>query len=128
FSNDEFTGTFYELKPAVDGKITVYVCLNANKAFFIYEDGVALSDYDGILVEAKYYGPYEFNVVGGKTYDVLCAGSKLGFFGFDYVTEGSGVAAVAVEENAPVYNAQGVRVNADAKGLLICNGKKFIRK
>lgn len=30
--------------------------------------------------------------------------------------------------NAPVYNLMGVRVNADAKGILIKNGKKFIRK
>ena len=37
-----------------------------------------------------------------------------------------GVAAVA-DENAPVYNMMGVRVNADAKGILIQNGKKFIR-
>ncbi len=31
-------------------------------------------------------------------------------------------------ENAPIYNLMGVRVNADAKGVLIQNGKKFIRK
>lgn len=34
----------------------------------------------------------------------------------------------AADENAPVYNMLGVRVNADAKGILIQNGKKFIRK
>ncbi len=32
------------------------------------------------------------------------------------------------DENAPIYNVMGVRVNADAKGILIQNGKKFIRK
>lgn len=36
--------------------------------------------------------------------------------------------AVAADENAPIYNMMGVRVNADAKGILIQNGKKFIRK
>ena len=36
--------------------------------------------------------------------------------------------AATLDINAPIYNAQGVRVNADAKGLLIQNGKKFIRK
>ncbi|MDE6380067.1 MAG: hypothetical protein K2L11_06310 [Muribaculaceae bacterium] len=42
----------------------------------------------------------------------------------------SGVESVAIENNvdAPVYNLMGVRVNADAKGILIQNGKKFIRK
>ncbi len=34
----------------------------------------------------------------------------------------------AANADAPIYNAQGIRVNADAKGLLIQNGKKFIRK
>ena len=45
---------------------------------------------------------------------------------------GMGVEAIegaAVENaDAPIYNMLGVRVNADAKGILIQNGKKFIRK
>lgn len=35
---------------------------------------------------------------------------------------------VAADENAPIYNMMGVRVSDDAKGILIQNGKKFIRK
>ena len=31
-------------------------------------------------------------------------------------------------ENAPVYNLAGQRVNKDSKGVLIQNGKKFINK
>ena len=38
------------------------------------------------------------------------------------------IEAAAIDENAPIYNALGVRVDANAKGLLIQNGKKFIRK
>lgn len=34
----------------------------------------------------------------------------------------------AASADAPIYNMMGVRVNADAKGILIQNGKKFIRK
>jgi hypothetical protein len=33
-----------------------------------------------------------------------------------------------VEDDAPVYNLQGVRVNAAQKGMFIKNGKKFIVK
>ena len=42
----------------------------------------------------------------------------------------SAVQAIATVESAdaPVYNMLGVRVNSDAKGILIQNGKKFIRK
>ncbi len=90
FADGAYTGTFYELKPAYDGEITVYVCLNANKAFFVYEDNAILPDYDGIKVEEKYYGGFTFDVKGGKTYDVFCTGSKLGFFGFTYESDGAG--------------------------------------
>lgn len=47
------------------------------------------------------------------------------------VTSGGGsVDGIEAVENAdaPIYNMLGVRVNADAKGILIQNGKKFIRK
>ncbi len=49
---------------------------------------------------------------------------------YNLIGEGSAVKAVeaVLDVNAPIYNAQGVRVNADAKGILIQNGKKFIRK
>lgn len=45
--------------------------------------------------------------------------------------EGAGVEsieAVAADPNAPVYNVLGQKVGADAKGILIQNGKKFIRR
>jgi len=38
------------------------------------------------------------------------------------------VAVKAANENAPVYNLAGQRVSKNAKGILIQNGKKFIRK
>ena len=92
-----------------------------------------------------------FNVLAGNTYYFSALGSKCGGVGFVFtdsldeptvtycaqddlpeVVFGTSAAvesiAAAIDENAPIYNAQGVRVNADAKGLLIQNGKKFIRK
>lgn len=82
-------GTFYTITPKVDAKIAVAVCLNADKAFYIEEDGTALEAYNGITVAAKYYGTYEFDATANKAYKVYCAGSKLGFFGFDMTfTEG----------------------------------------
>ncbi len=45
---------------------------------------------------------------------------------------GAGINNVTVDEefdeNAPVYNLAGQRVSKDAKGIVIQNGKKFIRK
>ena len=79
-------GTFYTITPKVDATIAVAVCLNADKAFYIEEDGTALEAYNGIKVDAKYYGTYEFDATADKAYKVYCAGSKLGFFGFEMTT------------------------------------------
>ena len=40
----------------------------------------------------------------------------------------SDIKAEAINENAPIYNLAGQRVNKNAKGILIQNGKKFINK
>ena len=78
-------GTFYTITPTYDGTITAAVVLNADKAFYVEEDGKALTNYDGITVSGKYYGTYNFDVKAGKSYKFYCAGSKLGFYGFNYV-------------------------------------------
>ena len=44
------------------------------------------------------------------------------------VTAVEGVKANQLDENAPIYNLQGQRVDKDAKGILIQNGKKFVVK
>ncbi len=95
-----------------------------------------------------------FSVFEGSTYYFSALGSKCVGAGFVYTEENptivysaydeypevvfeaialgdTGVESVGVEnnnENAPIYNMMGVRVNSDAKGILIQNGKKFIRK
>jgi len=100
-------------------------------------------------------GAAVFPVLAGVHYYVFATGSKLTGGPFVWTKEkptqvafvddteegskvydligtytGLGVEGVAAEEdaNAPIYNMMGVRVNADAKGILIQNGKKFIRK
>ena len=40
----------------------------------------------------------------------------------------NGITENAANENAPIYNLAGQRVNKNAKGILIQNGKKFINK
>ena len=77
-------GTFYTIVPKYDGTITVAVVLNAGKKFYVLEDGTALTNYNGITVDEKYYGTYSFEVSKDKAYKFYCAGSKLGFYGFEY--------------------------------------------
>lgn len=81
-NGDKTGGTFYTITPKVNATITVAVMLNADKAFYILEDGTALANYDGITVSSKYYGTYEFDATANKAYKFYCAGSKLGFYGF----------------------------------------------
>lgn len=78
-------GTFYTIKTEKEGTIEVAVVLNAEKKFYIEEDGTALADYNGITVDSKYYGTFKFDVKAGSSYKIYCAGSKLGFYGFKFI-------------------------------------------
>lgn len=89
-------GTFYTIKPVYNGTINVAVILNAEKAFYIEENGTALTDYNGITKTEKYYGLFEFAVKAGKSYKVYCSGSKLAFYGFTYVYEEPSAVTYAV--------------------------------
>ena len=123
-------GTIYVFKPAIAGKLTVAVVLNADKAFHISEDGTDMKDYAGITVADKYYGTYSVDVKAGSTYMVWCDGSKLGFYGFEFTT-GAGIEAVKGVKAAfkgATYNVAGQQVDAAFKGLVIKDGKKIINK
>ena len=95
-------GTFYTIVPVYDGTIDVAVILNANKAFYILENGVALEGYNGITVDTKTTTKYRFNVSAGKSYKFYAAGTKLSFFGFDYTygTANAAAAGTALTPNA----------------------------
>ena len=111
-------GTFYTITPNVDATIAVAVVLNADKAFYVEEDGTPLDAYNGIKVTEKYYGTYEFKATAGKAYKVYCAGSKLGFFGFEMTIAGEEPAPVVVNKTIGlipgVWNADGATFAAYA--------------
>ncbi len=142
-------GTFYTIVPKYDGVISAAIILNAAKSFYLEVDGVADTTFNGNQVTTKFYGNFTFNVKAGSSYKFYASGSKLGFYGFNYkyganvepVTEVSitdlstGIDNVRQEQktvvfdpNAPMYNLSGQRVNKDYKGVVIQNGRKFIKK
>ena len=87
-TNGEQTGgTFYTIVPVCDGTIDVAVVLNADKPFYILEDGTALEGYNGKTVDSKYYGTFTFNVKADKTYKIFAYNSKVGFYGFEFTYE-----------------------------------------
>lgn len=104
-----------------------------------YQENIAIKGTEGsdayVIGEGNQaaWAYLTFAATAGETYYVFNKSTQIGFGGFEFTAgEGTGIAGVEVEEendpNAPVYNLAGQRVGKDAKGILIQNGKKFIRK
>ena len=79
----------------------------------------------------KSNGTVTFSVAEGGTYYVLAAGTKMGFYGFKYEvgtsTGISSVNAAAAKKNGKTYNMAGQEVSSSAKGIVIKNGKKYVK-
>lgn len=91
-----------------------------DKSFSPFEtQAVSLAGYEGkkIKVGFKYVSTDE----AAGTWEIR---------NFKVSTDVSGINEIKADKfdvNAPVYNLAGQRVNANAKGILIQNGKKFIK-
>lgn len=147
------TGCVYKFETVKAGSLTVGVQLNGNKGFHILDAEFAEvapasynlpADKDGTsqeftqndkgenIVSAKSNGTVTFSVAEGGTYYVLAAGTKMGFYGFKYVTGTStgisDIQAPKSSKDGATFNLLGQKVANDAKGIVIKNGKKFINK
>lgn len=153
-SDAEPTGCAYKFETTKAGSLTVAVQLNAGKGFHILDAKfaeVAPASYnlpaakeDGAsqeftqnekgenIIAVKSNGTVTFSVAEGGTYYVLAAGTKMGFYGFKYVTGTStgisDIQAPKSSKDGATFNLLGQKVANDAKGLVIKNGKKFINK
>lgn len=129
---------------------TYYICstsdTNRNKEQALMcrvvpvKDNVELEDYAQITnvayadhVEKRYYKK-EFYYPGTDKVSLRIGanGAQMVLMHATFANGGDSaldqVIAPAEDENAPVYNIMGQRVNADYKGLVIKNGKKYIQK
>ena len=147
------TGCVYKFETAKAGSVTVGVQLGGTKGFHILDADfaeVAPASYnlpaakDGAsqkftqnqkgenIIAEKSNGTVTFSVAEGGTYYVFAAGSKMGFYGFKYVTGTStgisDIQAPKSSKDGATFNLLGQKVANDAKGLVIKNGKKFINK
>ena len=153
-SDAEPTGCAYKFETTKAGSLTVAVQLNAGKGFHILDAKfaeVAPASYnlpaakeDGAsqeftqnekgenIIAVKSNGTVTFSVAEGGTYYVLAAGTKMGFYGFKYVTGTStgisDIQAPKSSKDGATFNLLGQKVANDAKGIVIKNGKKFINK
>lgn len=83
---------------------------------------------NGAVLGAKVVGTIEFTAQANKTYYYFCTGSKLGCFGVVFTAgEDSGISTVKAEKTSATYNLAGQKVGADYKGLVIQNGRKYVK-
>ena len=147
------TGCVYKFETAKAGSVTVGVQLGGTKGFHILDADfaeVAPASYnlpaakDGDsqeftqnekgenIIAEKSNGTVTFSVAEGGTYYVFAAGSKMGFYGFKYVTGTStgisDIQAPKSSKDGATFNLLGQKVVNDATGIVIKNGKKFINK
>ncbi len=148
----EPTGCVYKFETAKAGSVTVGIQLGGTKGFHILDaefaevapasynlpsakDGESqkftLNEKNENIIAAKSNGIVTLNVAAGGTYYVLAAGTKLGFYGFKYtIGTGTGISSVnaaAAKKNGKTYNMAGQEVSSSAKGIVIKNGKKYVK-
>ena len=147
----EPTGCVYKFETVKAGSVTVGVQLSGNKGFHILDADfaeVAPASYnlpaakDGDsqeltqnekgenIIAAKSNGTVTFSVAEGGTYYVLAAGTKMGFYGFKYkVGTSTGISSIeaAAKNDGKTYNMAGQQVSGSFKGLVIKNGKKYVK-
>ncbi|WOG32961.1 hypothetical protein [Segatella copri] len=148
----EPTGCVYKFETAKAGSVTVGIQLGGTKGFHILDAEfaeVAPASYnlpsakDGEsqkftqneknenIIAAKSNGIVTLNVAAGGTYYVLAAGTRLGFYGFKYtIGTGTGISSVnaaAAKKDGKTYNMAGQEVSSSAKGIVIKNGKKYVK-
>ena len=82
------------------------------------------------ILSEKSNGVVKINVAEGGTYYILAAGTKLGYYGFKYeVGTSTGISSIeaAAKNDGKTYNMAGQQVSGSFKGLVIKNGKKFVK-
>ncbi len=75
-------------------------------------------------------GYITFNVEAGKTYYAFNPKSQLGCYGFQFIGGTNGISDIAADKAAiseKTFNLAGQQVNNNFRGIVIKNGKKFIK-
>lgn len=105
--------------------------------YMLYQEEIAMKGTEG--TDAYVIGAgnrpvwayLTFNATAGETYYIFNKNTQIGFGGYTFTAGESGISeltATKTDANAPVYNLAGQRVSKNVKGILIQNGRKFIRK
>ena len=108
FKNNTIGGSYVQFDALADGVVKVGMIVNNNKTIHITEDSVELMPADWVTydlpnketgepqvineqnrIDVKSYGTITFAVKAGSMYRVSLQGSKMGFYGFKFDSEGA---------------------------------------
>ena len=108
FKNGVISGSYVQFDALADGVVKIGAIINNNKTIHLTEDDVELmpADWAGYdlpdkekqqpqtineqnRIDVKSYGTITFNVKAGKVYRFSLQGSKMGFYGFKFDSEGA---------------------------------------
>ena len=119
-----YQNTGFAFKGSVDTGDAEY--MNTGKM----PDDYVLQHTNGITQNRPVLGYVSFPVEAGKYYHMFNTKSQIGIYGFEFTAGATGISDITANKanaNAPIYNLAGQRVNDNAKGILIQNGKKFVK-
>ena len=104
------------------------------KKKYLTNDEIRVLGTDPYVMGAGNQPFWGYVIVGleaGKDYYIFSQNAQVGFQGFEFTTGGTdGIENVQVVkvQNNKIYNLQGQVVGDDYKGIVIKNGKKFLKK
>ena len=92
-------------------------------------DDFIIQHTNGYTQNRPALGYMTFDVEAGKTYYLFNPKSQLGIYGFYFQADTQGIANVKAEldSNAPRYNLAGQKVAENYKGVVIQNGRKYMK-
>lgn len=87
-NGDSPGGTFYVFSPQKDGILSIAIKQNWGKNLYIEENGTPLPEFNGVTIDESHPKDYMFTipVKAGTSYKLYCEGSKLGFYGFIFLS------------------------------------------
>lgn len=143
--NKPVTGCYYVFSAKKNGKVEIGIQLSNGKAFYVLDGETAENSVTKTLIDSsgntisldadqkvtqKLYGTVNFEVVANKEYYVFCAGSKLGFYGYQFTPDSAtGISSITSSsvKSVATYNLAGQQVSDSYKGIVIKNGKKYVK-
>lgn len=95
-------------------------------------DYLIVQDVEGAKPQNRpFFGYFTFDVQANKTYYILSSTSQPGIFGYEFIAGGSAGISDIVTDNASadnrIYNISGQQVNDSFRGIVIKNGKKYVK-